>query len=54
MIFELFGFIALFGPFFPIALAFMRKLPVIGTILDLPVISTVADKIAGKEPESMV
>jgi hypothetical protein len=54
MMMELFGFIALFGPFFPIALAFLRKMPILGTILDLPVISTVVDKIAGKEPQSMV
>jgi lysylphosphatidylglycerol synthetase-like protein (DUF2156 family) len=51
---ELFGFISLFGSLFPIALAFLRKLPVVGKCLDLPGVSRIADKIAGKTMESMV
>lgn len=54
MLLELFGFLNLFGSLFPIALAFLRKLPVIGQCLDLPGISLVADKIAGKSMDSMV
>jgi len=42
---EVFGFINLFGDFFPIALAFMRRIPILGNILNLPVIRHVIDKI---------
>ena len=48
MIIECFGILNLFGSFFPMALAFLRQLPYIGQCLNLPVISTLADKIAGK------
>jgi hypothetical protein len=47
IILEGFGFINLFGNFFPIALAAMRTMPVIGDFLRLPGISFVADKLAG-------
>eukprot|EP01117_Protostelium_nocturnum_P007769 TRINITY_DN2780_c0_g1_i1.p1 TRINITY_DN2780_c0_g1~~TRINITY_DN2780_c0_g1_i1.p1 ORF type:complete len:139 (-),score=25.70 TRINITY_DN2780_c0_g1_i1:127-543(-) len=45
MCIEVFGFINLFGDFFPVVLSFLRRVPVIGTILNLPFISTVIDKI---------
>lgn len=51
---EIFGFLNLFGALFPIALAFLRKLPVIGPFLNLPIVATAADVVAGKQPESMV
>jgi len=51
---ELFGFLNLFGQLFPIALAFLRRLPVVGSFLNLPGVSIVADRIAGKSNESMV
>ena len=52
---EAFGFLNLFGSLFPIALAFLRRFPVIGTVLNLPGVSVVADKIAGsKTTDSMV
>jgi len=51
---EIFGFVNLFGALFPVALAFLRRLPVIGPVLNLPILSTVADRIAGKNTESMV
>lgn len=38
---EGFGFLNLFGDFFPIALGFMRNMPVIGTLLNLPAIRAV-------------
>eukprot|EP00665_Eupelagonemidae_sp_cell47_P011844 gene11843-5076_t len=33
---EAFGFLNLFGDFFPIALGFMRNMPIIGHVLNLP------------------
>ena len=47
IILEGFGFINLFGNFFPIALAAMRTMPVVGDFLRLPGVSFVADKMAG-------
>uniref|UniRef100_A0A6B2LR74 Vesicle transport protein n=1 Tax=Arcella intermedia TaxID=1963864 RepID=A0A6B2LR74_9EUKA len=47
LIIEIFGFINLFGNFFPIAFAFMRRIPVIGHILNLPGVSQIVDKIIG-------
>jgi len=47
---ELFGFINLFGDFFPYVLMFTRKLPVIGTILNMPGISKAVDKVSGTLP----
>jgi len=51
---ELFGFLNLFGSFFPLAVHFFRTLPYVGTLLNLPVISTIVDKIAGKRPSTLV
>ncbi|KAA0203822.1 hypothetical protein HAZT_HAZT007229, partial [Hyalella azteca] len=39
MCIELYGFILLFSGFFPVAVNFLRRMPVIGTILNLPGIS---------------
>ncbi|KAJ4468316.1 Got1-domain-containing protein [Lentinula aciculospora] len=47
MIIETFGFLNLFGDFFPVVITFMRQLPFIGTVLSLPGIRTVVDKISG-------
>lgn len=44
---EMFGFLNLFGDFFPVILTFLRQLPVIGNILTLPYIRTVVDRLAG-------
>ncbi len=54
MFIETFGFINLYGQFFPLALTFLRSLPFVGPLLNLPVVSTVVDKIAGKSGSSMV
>lgn len=45
MIVEVFGFINLFGDFFPIVVAFLRRVPVVGNILEMPGIRHVTDKI---------
>lgn len=47
MMFQVMGFLNLFGPMIPIAFAAMRQLPVIGTFMELPGISYIFDKIAG-------
>ena len=42
MIVECYGFVVLFSGFFPVAINFLRRIPVIGQILNLPGISTVS------------
>ncbi|KAI8998330.1 Golgi Transport [Gaertneriomyces sp. JEL0708] len=49
MMVEAFGFVNLFGDFFPVIVGFLRKMPVIGTILNTPVISHTIDKIVGSK-----
>ncbi|BFZ03930.1 hypothetical protein BsWGS_06969 [Bradybaena similaris] len=49
---ELYGFFLLFSGFFPVAVNFLRRVPVLGTILNLPGIRTIADRIG--ESNSMV
>eukprot|EP01125_Pyxidicula_operculata_P002835 TRINITY_DN12667_c0_g1_i1.p1 TRINITY_DN12667_c0_g1~~TRINITY_DN12667_c0_g1_i1.p1 ORF type:complete len:137 (-),score=12.76 TRINITY_DN12667_c0_g1_i1:142-552(-) len=49
LIIEIFGFINLFGDYFPLAVAVMRQIPIIGTILNLPFISQIVDKIVGNQ-----
>jgi len=44
---EMYGFFLLFSGFFPVAVNFLRRVPIIGTILDLPYIRNAADRIAG-------
>ncbi|KAF2344111.1 Vesicle transport protein Got1/SFT2-like, partial [Trinorchestia longiramus] len=41
MCLELYGFIVLFSGFFPVAVDFLRRMPVIGTLLNLPGLSRV-------------
>ena len=48
MVIEIYGFVALFGGFFPMAINTLRCLPVTGTILALPGISNVCDSIVGQ------
>ena len=47
MLLQGFGFLNLFGSFFPVAVTFMRAMPVLGNILNLPVVSDIVDKLAG-------
>ncbi|RLN51249.1 hypothetical protein BBJ29_009882 [Phytophthora kernoviae] len=49
MIIQSFGFLNLFGSFFPVAVAFLRQTPVIGNVLNLPVISEAVDRLAGAQ-----
>ncbi|KAK9818319.1 hypothetical protein WJX72_010513 [[Myrmecia] bisecta] len=43
---ETYGFWLLFSGFFPTVLGFLRRLPVLGRVLDLPVLKTILNKIA--------
>jgi hypothetical protein len=53
MIVETFGFLNLFGDFFPVVLTFLRQLPVVGTFLSLPYIRPVIDRLAGSRPSAV-
>ncbi|KAI9096069.1 vesicle transport protein [Phlyctochytrium arcticum] len=46
---EAFGFVNLFGDFFPVVIGFLRKIPFIGTLLNAPGISRVVDRIVGSK-----
>lgn len=45
MLIELYGFFLLFSGFFPVAVNFLRRVPVVGSILNLPGIRSIADRI---------
>ncbi|XP_069951309.1 vesicle transport protein GOT1B isoform X2 [Cherax quadricarinatus] len=47
MCIEMYGFVLLFSGFFPVAVNFLRRMPVIGTILNLPFLSGFVDRFAG-------
>ncbi|KAI8896780.1 vesicle transport protein [Globomyces pollinis-pini] len=44
---EAFGFINLFGDFLPVVVNFLRNVPIIGNILNLPGIAFFVDKLTG-------
>jgi len=54
MIIEVYGFILLFSNFFPTVIHFLRRVPVIGTILNLPGISKLVDRIGGDQSRSNI
>ncbi|XP_074601438.1 vesicle transport protein GOT1B [Brevipalpus obovatus] len=54
MMIEIWGFILLFRGFLPIAVSFLRRIPILGSILNLPIISKIADKLGGDAYRSMV
>ncbi|XP_059489108.1 vesicle transport protein GOT1B isoform X1 [Neocloeon triangulifer] len=49
MLVETYGFFLLFRGFFPAAINFMRRLPVLGTLLNMPGIKSVVDRLAGDQ-----
>ncbi|KAF9237506.1 Got1-domain-containing protein [Melanogaster broomeanus] len=53
MIVETFGFLNLFGDFFPVVLTFLRQLPFIGTLLSLPYIRPVVDRLVGSRTSAV-
>ncbi|KAI9569730.1 Got1-domain-containing protein [Boletus coccyginus] len=50
---EIFGFLNLFGDFFPVVLTFLRQLPLVGTFLSLPYIRPVIDRLAGSRTSAV-
>ncbi|XP_070763756.1 golgi transport 1Bb isoform X1 [Enoplosus armatus] len=52
VVLEIYGFFLLFRGFFPVAVGFIRRVPVLGSLLALPGISTLVDKIG--ESNTMV
>lgn len=48
LIVEGFGFLNLFGDFFPVVLAFLRNMPVIGNLLQMPFVRSVTDRLVNK------
>ncbi|KAK9400157.1 Golgi transport 1B [Crotalus adamanteus] len=44
MVFEIYGFFLLFRGFFPVVIGFIRRVPVLGYLLNLPGISSLVDK----------
>ncbi|EIW62906.1 Got1-domain-containing protein [Trametes versicolor FP-101664 SS1] len=53
VIVETFGFLNLFGDFFPVILTFLRQLPGIGHVLALPYVRDVADRMAGSRTSAV-
>merc|ERR1712241_582926 len=51
---ELYGFVVLFSGFFPVAINFLRRIPVLGSILNLPGISSYMDRLAGDQYKTMI
>ena len=43
---EFYGFFVLFSGFFPVVINFVRRIPVVGNILNLPGIRTVVNKLS--------
>jgi len=52
MIIEAYGFVALFGGFMPMAITFLKQIPVLGLLLSLPPLSNLCDTIVGDKPQS--
>ncbi|KAK6629421.1 golgi transport 1B [Polyplax serrata] len=54
MVLESYGFFLLFSGFFPAAVNFLRRVPLLGTVLNLPGISMVLDKLCGDSNRTTV
>lgn len=54
MIIETYGFILLFSGFLPVAINFLRRVPVLGTILNMPGLSRILDMLAGDSNRTTV
>ncbi|OXU20219.1 hypothetical protein TSAR_013061 [Trichomalopsis sarcophagae] len=54
MIFETYGFILLFSGFLPVAINFLRRVPILGTFLNMPGLSRILDMLAGDSNRTRV
>ncbi|XP_069684179.1 vesicle transport protein GOT1B [Periplaneta americana] len=54
MLIETYGFVLLFSGFFPVAINFLRRVPLLGTILNFPGIRGVVDRLAGDSSRTTV
>lgn len=54
MVIEMYGFILLFSGFFPVAINFLRRVPVLGTFLNMPGVSRTVDWLAGESDRTTV
>ncbi|XP_063703288.1 vesicle transport protein GOT1B [Culicoides brevitarsis] len=54
MIIESYGFFLLFSGFFPVAINFLRRVPIIGSILNFPVIDNMVTKLIGDSERTRV
>jgi len=54
MIFETYGFVLLFSGFLPVAINFLRRVPIIGTFCNMPGISRILDMLAGDSNRTRV
>eukprot|EP00906_Rhabdomonas_costata_P031613 RCo044626 len=52
MVVQAFGFVNLFGDFFPVALRFARSLPIVGAVLRMPPLAQMLDRVirSGRMP----
>uniref|UniRef100_H2ZEC4 Vesicle transport protein GOT1B n=1 Tax=Ciona savignyi TaxID=51511 RepID=H2ZEC4_CIOSA len=50
MLIETYGFFLLFSGFFPVIINFLRRIPVIGRLFDIPIINKFAEKMEGQHP----
>lgn len=50
MILEAYGFFLLFSGFLPVVISFLRRIPVLGGILNIPVVSKFIEKMEGQHP----
>lgn len=54
MVIESYGFVVLFSGFFPVVINFLRRVPVLGLILNLPFIGSFLDRLAGDASRTIV
>ncbi|XP_014207403.1 vesicle transport protein GOT1B [Copidosoma floridanum] len=54
MIFETYGFVLLFSGFLPVAINFLRRVPILGTFCNMPGISRILDMLAGDSNRTRV
>lgn len=54
MIVETYGFVILFSGFLPVAINFLRRVPILGTFLSMPGISRIMDMLAGDSNRTTV